>query len=106
MKILNIHNNHKVDMKKVILGVAIACLALSCKKVQAGGNIGVLKLEEGTERYTDDEMSDKATEGKEANAKTVDGTATADSTKKATPALMDSAKIIPANLQSPMRERK
>jgi hypothetical protein len=51
-------------------------------------------------------MSDKATEGKEAAAKTVDGTATADSTKKATPALMDSAKIIPANLQSPMRERK
>lgn len=90
-------------MKKVILGVAIAGLALSCKKVQAGGNIGVLKMEAGTERYTDDVMSEKA---KEADAKTAEVGATADSTKKATSVLMDSTKIIPANLQSPMRERK
>lgn len=106
VKILKIHNNHKVHMKKVILGVAIASLAMSCQKVQAGGNLGVLKREAGTERYSDDVMSDKAMNGKEAEAKPTVVAATGDSTKTAAPALMDSTKIIPANLQSPMRERK
>ena len=41
-------------MKKVILGVAIAGLAMSCQKVQAGGNKGAMQLEEGVERYSDD----------------------------------------------------
>ncbi|MBP6378373.1 MAG: hypothetical protein KA289_03245 [Kaistella sp.] len=41
-------------MKKIILGVALASLVISCKKIQAGGNKGVLKMEEGAERYSDD----------------------------------------------------
>lgn len=41
-------------MKKVILCLAIATLAVSCKKIQAGGNKNTLKLEEGVERYSDD----------------------------------------------------
>ena len=48
-------------MKKIILGVAIAGLAISCQKIQAGGNKGVLKMEKGVERYSDDVMSDEAT---------------------------------------------
>ena len=48
-------------MKKVILAVAIAGLAISCHKVQAGGNKGILKMEDGVERYSDDVMSDEAT---------------------------------------------
>lgn len=48
-------------MKKIILVVAIAGLAASCHKVQAGGNKGVLKMEQGVERYSDDVMSDEAT---------------------------------------------
>jgi hypothetical protein len=48
-------------MKKIILVVAIAGLAASCQKIQAGGNKGVLKMEEGVERYSDDVMSDEAT---------------------------------------------
>ena len=43
-------------MKKIILGVALASLVISCKKIQAGGNKGVLKLDENTERYSDDEI--------------------------------------------------
>ncbi|MBW8360865.1 MAG: hypothetical protein K0M56_01615 [Kaistella sp.] len=42
-------------MKKIILGVLLAGTVLSCKKVPEGGNLGVLKLEEGTERYSEDQ---------------------------------------------------
>lgn len=41
-------------MKKIILGVAIAGSVISCQKVREGSNKGVLKMEEGTERYSDD----------------------------------------------------
>ena len=60
LKILKLLNHHKVDMKKIILVVAIAGLAISCQKIQAGGNKGVLKMEHGVERYNDDVMSDEA----------------------------------------------
>lgn len=41
-------------MKKLIICLAIATVAVSCKKIQAGGNKGTLKLEDGVERYSDD----------------------------------------------------
>ena len=41
-------------MKKIILVFACASFVVSCKKIQAGGNKGVLKMEEGAERYSDD----------------------------------------------------
>lgn len=44
-------------MKKIILALSITALAISCKKLPEGGNKGVLKLEEGVERYTDDVQS-------------------------------------------------
>ena len=47
-------------MKKIILSVAIAGLAISCQKIQAGGNKGVLKMDKDVERYNDDVMSDEA----------------------------------------------
>lgn len=43
-------------MRKVILGFAAAALVLSCKKVPKGGNSGVLKMEEGVERYDSHEV--------------------------------------------------
>ena len=43
-----------LGMKKLIFGLAVAALVVSCKKVSAGGNKGTLKLEEGTEHYFDD----------------------------------------------------
>lgn len=43
-------------MKKIILGLALASFVVSCKKIQAGSNKGVIKMEEGAERYTDDHM--------------------------------------------------
>lgn len=61
LKTRNVRNHHKSDMKKIILSVAIAGLAISCQKIQAGGNTGILKLEKGAERYSDDVMSDEAT---------------------------------------------
>ncbi len=45
-------------MKKVVLVIAVAGIVMGCKKIQAGSNKGVLKMEEGTERYSDDKMSD------------------------------------------------
>lgn len=41
-------------MKKIILVFACASFVVSCKEIQAGGNKGVLKMEEGAERYSDD----------------------------------------------------
>lgn len=43
-------------MRKLIICLAIATVAVSCKKIQAGGNKSVLKMEEGTERYSDDKQ--------------------------------------------------
>lgn len=54
---LEIYNNHQLDMKKIILGVAVAGLVVSCQKIQAGSNKGVLQLEDGVERYNQDEMT-------------------------------------------------
>ncbi|GAA5101446.1 hypothetical protein GCM10023210_41240 [Chryseobacterium ginsengisoli] len=41
-------------MKKLVICLALATVAVSCKKIQAGGNKNTLKLEEGAERYSDD----------------------------------------------------
>lgn len=43
-------------MKKIILGIALASFVISCKKIQAGSNKGVIKLEDGVERYSDIEI--------------------------------------------------
>lgn len=43
-------------MKKLFFALAACAVIVSCKKIQAGGNQGVLKLEEGTERYDDHEV--------------------------------------------------
>lgn len=84
LKILKILNHHKVDMKKIILVVAIAGLATSCQKVQSGGNKGVLKMENGVERYSDDVMSDEATAALNA----------ADAQKSAAMMSADSSKVV------------
>ena len=84
LKIIKILNHQKVDMKKIILGVAIAGFAVSCQKIQAGGNKGVLKMEKGVERYSDDVMSDEATAAVNA----------ADAQKSAAMMAADSSKVI------------
>ena len=43
-------------MKKIVLGIALASFAISCKKIQAGSNKGVIKMEQGGERYSDIEI--------------------------------------------------
>ena len=50
-------------MKKVLLGLAVAAIALSCKKIPAGGNHGRLKLEDDVERYSDDHQEGGASHG-------------------------------------------
>jgi hypothetical protein len=41
-------------MKKLVICLALATVAVSCKKIQAGGNKNVIKLEEGADRYSED----------------------------------------------------
>ncbi|WP_415327452.1 hypothetical protein [Chryseobacterium sp. MMS23-Vi53] len=42
-------------MKKLVVCLAVASLAVvSCKKVAAGGNKNIIKLEEGADRYSED----------------------------------------------------
>lgn len=38
-------------MKKLVMVLAAAAFVVSCKKVAAGGNQGVLRMEEDGERY-------------------------------------------------------
>ena len=59
-------------MKKVILVFALASFVVSCKKIQAGSNKGVLKMEEGADRYTEDVQGSHV----ETPGATVEATAT------------------------------
>lgn len=71
-------------MKKVFLGISIIAFAASCKEVPEGGNKGRLKLEAGTEHYSDD------VQGKVADEAAV---LVVDSTKASTEAIVkDSVK--------------
>ena len=66
-------------MKKVILVFALASFVVSCKKIQAGSNKGVLKMEEGADRYTEDVQTSAATV--EATATPQDSVRTAEVTE-------------------------
>jgi Ni/Co efflux regulator RcnB len=55
-------------MKKLIICLAVATVAVSCKKIQAGGNKNTLKLEEGMERYSDDPQGEAHGHSHEAAA--------------------------------------
>ncbi|MCD1117032.1 hypothetical protein [Chryseobacterium turcicum] len=50
-------------MKKIVICLALATVAVSCKKIQAGGNKNIIKLEEGTERYSDDHQGGSEAHG-------------------------------------------
>ena len=41
-------------MKKVLLGLSIVALVVSCKDVPQGGNKGRVKLDDSVEHYSDD----------------------------------------------------
>ena len=41
-------------MKKVILVFALASFVVSCQKIKQGDNKGILQMEEGADRYTED----------------------------------------------------
>lgn len=71
-------------MKKLVLGVALMGLLVSCKKIQAGSNHGLLKLEDGVERYSDDAKKAYAPEPVDSAKTTV------------TPALPDSTAALKA----------
>lgn len=60
-------------MKKLVICLALATIAVSCKKIQAGGNKNTLKLEEGAERYSDDPQGEA--HGHQAAATHTEGTA-------------------------------
>lgn len=55
-------------MKKVLVGVSIAALVVSCKKVPEGGNKGRIKLEDNVERYSEDPQGDGHTAGHAAQS--------------------------------------
>ncbi|MCX8523415.1 hypothetical protein OF897_05730 [Chryseobacterium formosus] len=57
-------------MKKLVICLALATVAISCKKIQAGGNKNVIKLEEGTERYSDDHQGGAESHGNAHEAAT------------------------------------
>jgi hypothetical protein len=82
-------------MKKLIICLAIAAVAVSCKKIQAGGNHGVIKLEEGVERYSDDEQTSGHAEDLNAATHKME-VQTADSAKAVAPRT-DTAAVKPAS---------
>ncbi|SEF64347.1 hypothetical protein SAMN05421847_0529 [Halpernia humi] len=44
-------------MKKYILLLAVAAAVTSCQKIQAGGNLSVIKIEPGVVRYSDQDAA-------------------------------------------------
>ncbi|MCC3218042.1 hypothetical protein LIV57_22495 [Chryseobacterium sp. X308] len=85
-------------MKKLVICLAIATVAVSCKKVPQGGNKATLKLEEGVERYSDAPQGEAhgheaaAEHKEEAPAKPEEAAAPkTDSTAAAKPAEADKA---------------
>ena len=97
-------------MKKIILVVALGTFLIGCKKIQPGGNLGVLKKTDDVERYSDDEMKDEKMEAVKSPAKSDSTIVKTDTAKvsgtQSSSSKMKSVKIIPATLQSPMREQK
>ena len=72
-------------MKKIILGVAVAGLAMSCQEIQAGGNQGVLRMEEGAEHWSDVARKDATpTETKKVEEQAVGGMMTEGSDNEGT----------------------
>ncbi len=69
-----------ITMKKLILVLFVAGLAVSCKKVQAGGNQGVLRLENDVERYDSHENRAALPEAAVATPSAPDTLATAPET--------------------------
>ena len=55
-------------MKKLILGIAVATLAIGCKKVVEGGNQGVLRMENEVDRYDNHETRGAGEHGATASA--------------------------------------
>ena len=78
-------------MKKLVLGVALASFVISCKKIQAGSNHGVLKMEEGAEHYRDDVMKHENAPVKNAETTPADSAKTSGMTNA--PAKKDTAKV-------------
>lgn len=91
-------------MKKLVLGVALASLVISCKKIQAGSNHAVLKMEEGQEHYRNDEMKHENAPVKKAATSASDSAKT--SGMKAAPAKVDSAKVVAPTTTAPALEKK
>ncbi|PXW18152.1 MULTISPECIES: hypothetical protein [Chryseobacterium] len=85
-------------MKKLVICLAIATVAVSCKKVPQGGNKATLKLEEGVERYSDAPQGEAhgheagaAEHKEEAHAKPEAAAPKTDSTAAVKPAEADKA---------------
>ncbi|KMQ67282.1 hypothetical protein ACM39_14110 [Chryseobacterium sp. FH2] len=55
-------------MRKLVICLALATVAVSCKKIQAGGNKNIIKLEEGADRYSEDEQGGGEAHSHEAAA--------------------------------------
>ncbi|MBQ0151519.1 MAG: hypothetical protein KBS61_01330 [Chryseobacterium sp.] len=81
-------------MRKLIICLAIATVAVSCKKIQAGGNKNAIKMEEGQERYSDDKQVGLEGQSHEEGAKhgEVAGHGEVAKTDSATAKKADSAK--------------
>jgi len=88
-------------MKKLVICLALATVAVSCKKIQAGGNKNTLKLEEGAERYSDDPQGEG--HGHEAAATHTEATAEKHETE-APKTDSAAAPVKPAEAQTPKAE--
>ncbi|KPE50710.1 hypothetical protein [Chryseobacterium indologenes] len=86
-------------MKKLVICLAIAAVAVSCKKIQAGGNKNTLKLEEGVERYSDDVQGGGEAHGHSAAAEGHKETAPAEKHEAEAPKKDSSATAKPAEAE-------
>ncbi len=92
-------------MKKIILGVAVAGLVISCQKIQAGSNKGVMQMEHGVERYSDDVVTGKSSTDIKGSASAVQDSVKSNPTNTAVSSA-DSAAVIQPMSESAAPEQK
>lgn len=99
-------------MKKLIFCAALALAATSCKKVPQGGNKGAMKIEEGVERYSDDEhrtiikaVQDSASHT-QASAANINGTDSTAAKVQTAPAASNGAETTVNTMSAPVNNSK
>lgn len=89
-------------MKKLIFAVLALASVTACQKVAEGGNHNILKMEEGTHRYSDDVQGTVFKRDTALKAEHVTATTDSAAVKTATPATTESHESTVNSMSAPV----